>query len=244
MIHESFFYIIRKIIAALQTRGFVYVIIQLRNRLYRIVYSNLRVIRANKFKFEKIELNYCYAKYSASWATERTVEIPICTYLLDKENARNKSLLEIGNVLNNYTTKYDNVVVDKYELAEGVINEDIVSYKPLRKYSLAISISTLEHVGFDENLKDPARVIAGIQNIMKNCLARQGKLIFTIPIGYNKYIDDMIKNNAIKINKKYFFKRISLNNNWVETTEKEAFKKQYNFPYPAGNAILIGVITN
>jgi hypothetical protein len=38
-------------------------------------------------------------------------------------------------------------VLDKYEQAPGVINEDVVSFSPPQKYDLIVSVSTLEHVG-------------------------------------------------------------------------------------------------
>jgi len=62
---------------------------------------------------------------------------------------RGKNILEIGNVLSRHI-KLEHDILDKYETAKGVINEDIVDFKSEKKYDLIISISTLEHVGWDE----------------------------------------------------------------------------------------------
>ena len=47
-----------------------------------------------------------------------------------------------------------------------------------------VSISTLEHVGWDENTKDPDKIFQAIKNL-KSYLVPRGKLIVTMPIGYN-----------------------------------------------------------
>ena len=43
-------------------------------------------------------------------------------------------------------------VLDKYEKGNNVINDDVVSFSTEVKYDLIVSVSTLEHVGWDENL--------------------------------------------------------------------------------------------
>ncbi len=84
------------------------------------------------------------------------------------------------------------MIVDKYEKAIGVINEDICNFKPSKKYDLIISISTLEHVGFDEKPRDPCKVLRAIENL-KSLLAVGGKLVAILPVGYNPYLDELIK---------------------------------------------------
>jgi hypothetical protein len=76
----------------------------------------------------------------------------------------------VGNVLSHYfSVNHD--VVDKYEKAEGVINRDIIDFHPSKEYDLIISISTLEHVGWDEDisdhkiLHDPSKILRAIENL-------------------------------------------------------------------------------
>jgi hypothetical protein len=64
---------------------------------------------------------------------------------------KERNILEIGNVLSHYfPVNHD--IVDKYEKADGVINQDVVHFYSPKKYDLIVSVSTLEHVGWDEDL--------------------------------------------------------------------------------------------
>ena len=101
-----------------------------------------------RFKLDNTSLGYFYYPYNATWRNERVVEIPVIINVLSK----NKKILEFGNVLSHYfSVNYD--ILDKYEKAKGIINKDIIKFKPNKKYDLIISISTLEHVGWD-GMKD------------------------------------------------------------------------------------------
>ena len=73
-------------------------------------------------------------------------------------------MLEVGNVLSHYQ-RVCHDIVDKYEAREGVINEDVVSFDPGRRYALIVSISTLEHVGWDENPRETDKVSRALDNL-------------------------------------------------------------------------------
>ncbi len=73
-------------------------------------------------------------------------EIPIVCGFVNKEKGK---ILEVGNVLSHYFT-FEQVVVDKFERGEGIINEDITTLELNERYDLIVSISTLKHVGWDE----------------------------------------------------------------------------------------------
>ena len=115
---------------------------------------------------------YSYFIHERSWATERVVEIPIILKYIDK----NKRTLEVGNVLSQFVnTKWD--IVDKFEFGKDIINEDIIDFKPNEKYDLIISISTLEHIGFNEDVGggekpedniDKGKIIDAINNLKTN----------------------------------------------------------------------------
>ena len=47
----------------------------------------------------------------------------------------------------------DHEIVDKYEKGDGIVNEDIVNFRPGKKYDLIVSISTLEHISWNEEKK-------------------------------------------------------------------------------------------
>ena len=93
------------------------------------------------------EFHYFYHFYNNTYGAERCVEIPVVRSMLSAAN--NEDILEVGNVLKHYYW-FPHDVLDKYEKAPGVINQDVVEFAPRKKYSTIVSISTLEHVGFDE----------------------------------------------------------------------------------------------
>lgn len=108
------------------------------------------------FLFQGETYRYFYHKYNKTWKNERAVDIPIIWEIVKK--SQKKRILEVGNVLSHYfPANHD--IVDKYELAKGVINQDIVDFTACHKYDLIVSISTLEHVGYDEKRKEPGKIL-------------------------------------------------------------------------------------
>jgi hypothetical protein len=130
------------------------------------------------------------------------VEIPIFRHLL--EYYEGERILEVGNVFGHYGYYYHHVL-DKYEVDNGVINEDIVDYKPEWKYDIILSCSTLEHVGFDEEQKDPKKFIKAIENIKNNILSSGGILIFSVPFGYNPWMDAILHNKLVRLDDSFYY---------------------------------------
>jgi len=159
--------------------------------------------------------------YNPTWRGDREVEIPIILDLI--KEYKNKNILEVGNVLQWYTPIHHEVV-DKYEIAGGVINQDIINFKPKKKYDLIISISTLEHVGYEEEEKDGGKAITAIKHLSE-LLNKNGLLFFTIPLGYNLILDKFVLNHP-KIHKKIMTK---INNIWVQIPIEEYTKNKRGF---------------
>ena len=161
------------------------------------VYFNLR--SARYFEFDGKRYRYLYAFYNATWTAERKIEIPIFLDIIGKYGEGN--ILEVGNVLRHYVRmRHD--VVDKYEVYPRVINEDIVNFKSQKKYDLIISISTLEHVGWDEAIVDSQKPAAAITNLL-GLLKLYGRLVFSFPLGYNPHLDKLIEGPQFKIAHKW-----------------------------------------
>ncbi len=188
------------------------------------------------FKFQGEYYKYFYRWYNTTWKNERAVEIPIVCKLINEY--KNFELLEIGNVLSHYF-ELNHDVIDKYEKAEGVINQDVVDFHPSKKYDLIVSISTLEHVGWDETPKDPNKIFPTLKNL-KTCLVRGGKLIVTIPIGQNPFLDKFLEKGKIKFTENYYLKRISSENEWFELGSNFS-KAKYNHPFPSANVLFLGI---
>ena len=190
------------------------------------------------FSFNGKKLNYFVNRYNFTGMNERAVEISIFQSIL--QSANDKKILEVGNVLSHYlVTKHD--VLDKYEKGKNVINEDVVSYASKQKYDLIISVSTLEHVGWDEKIKSKDKILKAIDNL-KKLTKKNGRIIFSVPVGYNPYLDEILNKDKITLFKATYIKRISSNNFWVEVSKEEAMKSKYAEPFSNANALLIGEI--
>jgi hypothetical protein len=170
---------------------------------------------------------------------ERAVEVPIVMDVVNRN--MNKRILEVGNVLPHYFD-FDHTVVDKYEVGEGVINHDIVDFRSDALYDLVVSISTLEHVGWDETPRDDKKILYAIAN-MKRLLADNGTIIITLPVGQNTALDSMIKEGVLNFDQQYYLLRISKSNQWKEASWNEIKDQQYNKSYSFANAIVIGIIS-
>jgi hypothetical protein len=201
-----------------------------------------KVSMADTFKFNGRELKYFRHNFNLAYANERTIEIAIIKDFL-KILGKNAKILEVGNVLANYgfrNTSRD--VLDKYDPALHVFNEDVINFKPLEKYAAIISISTLEHVGWDEDIRDPMKIISAVRNLKENCLAPSGRMLVTIPIGYNTYFDDQLARGAEYFTEKYFFKRISADNKWKQVDYTEVLGAKFGQPFNNANAMCIGIV--
>lgn len=175
------------------------------------------------FTFNNKKYLYFYHLYNHTFRNERIVEIPIIY-----EEIRGKNFpdfLEVGNVLNHYF-RLGHDVVDKYEKGKNVKNIDIINYKTTKKYDMIISISTIEHIGFDESEKDRIKVIETI-NLLKNLLIEGGKLIITVPLGYNDFLDKLIINNFFKFNNIFYFKREEKRNIWHQIENIQGYKIEF-----------------
>ncbi|MEM5792868.1 MAG: hypothetical protein QXY45_00710 [Candidatus Aenigmatarchaeota archaeon] len=184
------------------------------------------------------EYFYFYHMYNYTWRCERSVEIPIVWDFVSKSNG---SVLEVGNVLSHYFP-VSHEIVDKYEKGHGVINKDIIDFKPNKKYDLIVSISTIEHIGDDEEPRNPDKILKVLGHL-KSLSSNKGKIVLTFPLNYNKDLDKFIKKGEIKFDELYFLKRSS-RNEWVETDMKDAFTKKYGKEFYGANAVGIGILKN
>lgn len=192
----------------------------------------------SQFKFKGDNYEYFYHHHDKTWKSERAIEIPII--YKEVESYKGLKILEVGNVISNYLP-FNGDILDKYEIGTQVINEDVVDFNPSYKYDLIISISTLEHVGWDEDHIEPEKISMAINNLTK-ILKKGGKLIFTCPVGYNPHLDTLLSENKLPLTEKYFLKRISEDNQWIESTWDEVKNAEYHNPYNYANAVLIGII--
>ena len=212
---------------------------KIKQRSLCFIYKIFKLFKT--FKFQGRKYRYFCHYYNNTWANERVVEVPIVLEIVKKHHQG--KILEIGNVLSNYFFINNMDVLDKYDGSKGVIKQDVVNFKPGDKYDLIVSISTLEHVGWDENPKDSHKILRAIGNL-KNCLSHGGKMVITLPLGYNPCMDKLIKERKIKFDEQYYLKRISKDNRWEEAEYGDVHNAKYGKPFPRANALLVGIEYN
>ncbi|HEX5410294.1 MAG TPA: hypothetical protein VFZ27_00370 [Terriglobia bacterium] len=220
----------------------------LRNYLWRLKQRNKLICywlvrltrRPSRFTFRGQPYRYFWHRYNSTWRNERAIEIPIARSFL--AGVSPDKVLEIGNVLSHYGP-VSHEVVDKYEQTEGVRNEDVCDFRSDKKYDLILSISTLEHVGWDEEPKDETKVLRAIENL-RGLLGPQGKLVITIPVGYNPPLDRLIEQGRIIFSSRAFLKRSPRRNEWREVGEPEVRPPWYDRQSNCAHELLVGVIEN
>lgn len=203
------------------------------------------------FTFLDEKYDYLWHPYRRTWRNERAVELPIVQRVVEKY--RQQRILEVGNVLAHYMP-VGHPVIDKFERSPGVINEDVAEFTSTQKFDLIVSVSTLEHVGWDENHSipwkrnesntphTPAKFFTALERL-KACLARAGKIVATIPVGYNTALDDYIARGVVRLDDARWLMREG-RYLWTEASAHEARKCRYGSPYPRANALLVATWKN
>lgn len=203
---------------------------------YLVCYLIYKPFRSSRgFTFNNKAYKYFYHHYNTTWRNERTIEIPIVLEIL--RNYKPENVLEVGNVLSHYVPVRHHVL-DKYEKSEkNITNEDVVDFEPGRKYDLIVSISTIEHVGYDEKPRDPDKIPVALKKL-ESLLDAKGKAVITIPLGYNPILDTMINNSSLGFTEIYCLKRIA-KGVWQETDFEKVRSPQYGRPY---DLLFVGII--
>jgi hypothetical protein len=189
----------------------------------------------NSFRFNGKKLSYFLHPYNKTWRNERAIEIPIVAELTKDYHG---NTLEVGNVTQNYFSHFGKEwdIVDKWEKAPHVINQDIIDYSPKKKYDKIIAISTLEHCGEDiDNLHEGAKAIKKL----KTLVAPMGILIITIPAGFNKIIDKDIQKVGLDI---YCLKQT--NHLWEQCTLKDLDNIEYDYNEHTAKGLYVCVWKN
>lgn len=171
------------------------------------------------FTFNGKRYKYVDMKPNQTRVNERRVELALAFEFI---NNLKDDVVEIGNVTRHYNKEYTHNVVDLHEIPTWKIeNADVLTWTPTKKYKGAISISTVEHIG------EPILAINRILGFTKNAL-------ITFPVGYAE-IEEIIKDKNT-----FYLKRISEDNEWIQSTYNKIKNCKYDKPFPFANAI--GVI--
>lgn len=196
---------------------------------FRKFYSQPRT-----FLFNGDEYIYFEHPYNGTWMNERAVEISLIKKAIDFYPP--EKVLEVGNVLSHY---YDlnHTVVDKFERRSGVISQDILDVNFDRKFDFVISISTVEHIGWDELPRVPEKTLWAIEK-MRRLLSENGKLMITIPLGHNTYLDQVLYSESLGCDQMFFFKRLT-RYTWLEVGLDQVYGSTYGKKYRSTDGLAI-----
>ena len=195
--------------------------------------------RSTTFMLGGTRYRYLWHPYMTTWRSERAVELPIAWSRVRKADPAN--ILELGNVLSNYFPMR-HAVVDKYEQTPGVINEEIVDFDPGRRYELIVTISTLEHVGWDEGEpRDPEKVLRAIERL-RELLTPDGELLFTVPHGSHTALDGYLSEGRVPLAGRWCLKRVSADGRWSEVSCDQLEDVAYDSPFRFANGVTVGLV--
>lgn len=186
------------------------------------VYRIMR--RGATFGYRGKVYTYFSHPYNLAWRNERTVEIPIARDLLEEYAGRR--VLEVGNVTSHYFDVHHDIL-DKYETGKHVISADVIDFEPETSYDLVLSVSTLEHVGWDETPREPGKAAEAVGR-MASFLAPEGLLVATVPAGYNRELDRALEQGDLPFRDIKALKRTSRWNAWKEIPPAECVMASYD----------------
>jgi SAM-dependent methyltransferase len=201
-----------------------------------IYYNKLRSLET--FQFQGKNYHYLFHRYCTTWKNERCAIIPIAWDIIQTYQKRGKNILEVGNVISHiYPVAHD--VLDKYEIADGVINKDIVDFQPSKRYDLIISIVTMQHVGYNDYPRDPTKILKAMENL-KKILTRDGIIVIVHGLGENKEMDELLRDNTLEFNQKFYLMKTSTFK-WAEVKWEDVKNLTYDFSIPTARAVIIVV---
>ena len=180
-----------------------------------------------------------FHRYKHTWLTERAVEVPVVQSIVDR-HAGNR-ILEVGNVLSHYRTEQHHLVIDKYEDAPGVLNRDVLELEDLGPFDLVVAISTLEHVGWDERPREPEKAPAAARALAR-LLAPGGRLVFTVPVGYNPALDAALRDGSIELSSSAALRRVGHSRLWEEVAPEAVWSAPYDFLLYAARGVLFAFV--
>jgi len=188
------------------------------------------------FGYDGAEIPYLRHAYNYTWLNERAVEVPLAARVLAAAGPSAR-VLEIGNVLGHYQP-VTHTVVDKYEQSPGVHNVDVVDIQLPGPFDLILAISTLEHVGLDEDVQDPGKPGRAIAHLT-SLLAPGGRLWCTFPVGYNAALDDGLRADRLGFDRLTALRRTGRDNRWEQLPVTDVWGISYDWLLYTAQAVVV-----
>jgi len=133
-------------------------------------------------------------------------------------------------------------VVDKYEQSPGIHSIDFLEFHLPKLFDGFISVSTLEHIGWDEEPREIDKVKYCIEKI-RECVTSTRRVFVSFPLGYNDYLDGLVRNKELPFEKTASLVRVDEDQNWKEVELHQALKPEYRYGsrFPCANACFFGL---
>jgi SAM-dependent methyltransferase len=194
-----------------------------------------RAARPRTFTLGGERFAYVNRRYNATWINERAVELALGEAFLAA--AAGRRILELGNVMGHYAARAHDVV-DKYEQAPGVRNVDILDVPAEAPYDAVLSLSTVEHVGQDEEPREPEKALRALDHL-RALTAPGGRLLVTFPVGHNPALDEAVRDERLPFADVRYLRRVDAANRWREVAREEIVGLEYGRPFPLANGIVV-----
>jgi hypothetical protein len=192
-----------------------------------------------EFELDGRRYPYLHHRHKFTWLTERAVEVPVVQAIVD-EHAGGR-VLEVGNVLSHYGPQRGHVIVDKYEQAPGVLNRDVLDLEPLGRFDLVVAISTIEHVGRDEEPQDPGKAVEAFR-ALASLLEPRGRLVVTVPVGYHHGLDRALRAGELPLTRALALRRSELGPHWRQVDPEEVWGTPYDFLLYSARAVVFAYV--
>jgi SAM-dependent methyltransferase len=192
------------------------------------------------FRYDGADHAYLHHRYHYTWLNERAVEVPLAGAVLDRALAEGTDparVLEVGNVLAHYRP-VRHTVVDKYEQGPGVRNVDVADLDLPGRYDLVLAVSTLEHVGLDEDVLDPEKPARAIDRLV-SALAPGGRLWCTVPVGYNPELDRRLREDGLGFTRLTALRRLDRANRWAQVPVEDVWGIGYDRLLYTAHAVVV-----
>lgn len=171
------------------------------------------------FIWQGHSLRYFDDPYNSTILNERAIEVPIALAFMAKvllaSPGAGPAVLEVGNVLGHYGVTGHHIV-DRHEIQPGVENADVFDIGG--EWKCIVAISTLEHVRWDEEPKEPNGGIDAIAHL-RSLLAPGGKMLVTVPFGWQPFLDSAILNGELDPTRECSMVRVA--DGWEQTPTVE-----------------------
>lgn len=232
--------VLRQTLTSLRTYGPAHVVQEVYRRLR--IFLEYQLFRRRGLREVLVDgkpLRPVVHPYNLTWRNERAIEIAMVRAFLDRAA---RPTLEVGNVVSHYGLRPD-VVVDKFELGDAVLNVDVLDYAPSEHFGSILCISTLEHVGWDESGYSGSNTYEDLVTPtllhLRSLLKPGGEILVTCPLGFNPHIDALVSSGGLDPESEHFFRR-SHPGRWQQVAKESALDhpKYVGGPHGLGADVL------